>query len=226
MNIRTKNLLLTALALIISNSVYAVGSGLYFGTNLGVTNLHNKNQTIQFDDIGDTVSSQADNNGFGIRLFLGYNVNPYAAWELGFSHYGSTTYGGIPTFIAANKPSVHEYGFDTEVKGIMPVSKFGVYGKLGVAYLRKSDSGSLASCKPTDANPFPCSLTSSLTTGTQANAFRPLLGIGVSYDLSQNWVADLSGTRVTKGSGIQSADFFALGISYHVVDEYCGQFLC
>jgi hypothetical protein len=69
-------------------------------------------------------------------------------------------------------------------------------------------------------------LTSSLTTGTQANAFRPLIGIGVSYDLSQNWVADFSGTRVTKGSGILSADFFSLGISYHVVDEYCGQFLC
>jgi OOP family OmpA-OmpF porin len=229
MQIKIRNSALALLSMALTGSVFAVGSGIYVGTNFGESNLHNVTQTFQTTaakDAANKISAKADNTGIGIRLFMGYNINKYAAFEGGFSHFASTTYSGVPTTIAFNSPSIHEYGFDAEAKGIFPMGPFGAFAKLGFAYIRKSASGSLAACNSKSASEFPCSNTSSITTGTQANALRPLAAIGASYDFSQNWVADLSYTRITKGGGIQNADFISLGISYHFVDEYCGQFLC
>jgi opacity protein-like surface antigen len=53
-----------------------------------------------------------------------------------------------------------------------------------------------------------------------------MYGVGVSYDVTQNWVVDFAYTTFTGGSGIQGADLMALGVSYHFVDLMCGQFLC
>ena len=39
-------------------------------------------------------------------------------------------------------------------------------------------------------------------------------------------VVDVSFNRVMAGGIAKNVDFYALGLSYHFVDVYCGQFLC
>jgi hypothetical protein len=62
--------------------------------------------------------------------------------------------------------------------------------------------------------------------GGTTNNFRPIVGVGVSMDLSQRWVASLSYTRITAGSVVKNSDFVAFSIAYHITDLMCGQFLC
>jgi hypothetical protein len=228
MKMQIKTLLLASVALTLSASVSAIAPGFYAGANFGRSNLHNPHQVIQTGGTPSSIYSSADNTGVGARLFIGGNINTYAAMEMGLVHYASTTYGGVPTSISNNTPSIHEYGLDIEGKGIYPVGPVAIFGKLGFAYIRKSASGVLESCSaPSSVGvTYPCSSTSSVQNSTQANALRPLLGFGVSYDVSQNWQTDFSYTRVMKGGGIQDSDLIAVGFSYHVVDLYCGQFLC
>jgi opacity protein-like surface antigen len=240
MRIKIRNLLLGAAVIAMSHLAYAVDPGFYIGSDFGVSNLNNKSQTILTDPFGDNTTVQASNKGIGIRLFMGGEFNQYGGVEGGFSHYASSTYGSVPytgymlntlgqlvqTTSVITKPTIKEYGFDLEGKLKYPIGKFGVFGKLGFAYIRKTASGILATCSGTATIPTPCSTTAPVTNSEQSNAFRPLVALGASYDLSQTWVMDASATRITKGSGIQNLTFFSLGFSYHFVDTYCGQFIC
>jgi opacity protein-like surface antigen len=229
MNIKIiKIMAIASLAFAMTNTAFAAAAGGYLGVDVGRSNLNNKNQVLETGGVPPTINTNATNTGAAIRLFAGANINPYAAVEFGFDHYASTTYGGVPSSLTTNNPSIHEYGFDFQGKGMVPVGAFSVFGKAGFAYVRSTASGSLATCatQPGRSASYPCSQTTGVHNSTQTNAFRPLVGFGTSYDLTQNWVADLSYTRILPGSGIQTISMVALGISYHFVDLYCGQFLC
>ncbi len=54
----------------------------------------------------------------------------------------------------------------------------------------------------------------------------PAFAIGASYDLNQSWQMDISWTRYFIGSQVKNMNLYALGLSYHFVDVYCGSFLC
>lgn len=228
MNIKIKSLVAVALTLGVTTLAYAVAPGAYMGLNVGRSNLNNKNQVLQTGGTPPTINATAQNTGAAVRFFGGYHFNNYGAFEFGFDHYASTTYSGVPSTLTSNNPSIHEYGFDMQGKGIVPAGPVSVFGAAGFAYVRSTSSGSLQTCAeaPGRSPSFPCSNTTGVHNTTQTNAFRPLLGIGVSYDVSQNWVAEGAYTRILGGSGIQSITMMSLGISYHFVDTYCGQFLC
>jgi OOP family OmpA-OmpF porin len=194
---------------------YATGAGPYLGLQVGQTNTHNVTRNVQTGGTPSTESVTPSNTGFGGRIFAGYSINPYMGLEGGFTHYGPSDYK--PTVSAScGNPQIRENAFDFVGKGTLPLGKFGVFAKAGVAVVRTSMSGSL----DTDTTLSGCD--SSNTT----NYVRPTAAVGVSYDLTPSWVADLSYSTVFKGGGVQAADFLALGLSYHFVDAYCGQFLC
>jgi hypothetical protein len=241
MRIKIRNILLGAAVIAMSHLAYAVEPGFYMGTDFGVSNLNNKSQTILLDPFGHTQTTSASNKGIGIRFFAGGEFNQYGGIEGGFAHYASSTYGSVPytgymlnpvnnrlveTTSVITKPTIKEYGFDLEGKAKYPIGKFAVFGKIGFAYIRKTASGILATCTGNASVKTPCSETAPVTNSEQANAFRPLTAIGASYDLSQTMVADISATRITQGSGIQNLYFYSVGFSYHLVDTYCGQFIC
>lgn len=228
MNIKIRTLAIAAIALCASASVYAAAAGGYMGIGVGRSNLNNKNQVLETGGSPPQITVNASNTGAGVRFFGGANINNYAAIEMGFDHYASTTYGGVPSTLTTNTPSIHEYGFDLQGKGMYPIGSFSVFGKAGLAFVRSTSSGSLQTCSlsPGRSPSYPCSQTTGVHNSTQTNAFRPVVSFGASYDLSQNWEADLSYMRILGGSGIQSITFTALSFSYHWVDVYCGQFLC
>lgn len=196
----------------LSSASFAVNSGMYFGLQVGQTNTHNKSTAVIIDDEGDTEIISPKNTGFGGRFSFGYNFNQYGAWEFGYTHYASSSYN-VPNESGSN-PSVHESSIEILAKGIYPFgqSGFSIYGKGGLGVMYAGTSASIQ-----------------LSSGTNKQSFvsaRPALGIGVGYDISQSWVVDFGITSILGGGTIQRADFIALGITYHIVDKYCGQFLC
>ena len=61
--------------------------------------------------------------------------------------------------------------------------------------------------------------------GTDDVYVRPEIGFGVSYSFSSLTV-DISTNRISGNSDLEGINFTALGITYQIVDKYCGQFLC
>lgn len=186
----------------------ATGAGFYLGGALGETNTNNRVRTVQTTP---PVTVDPSNTGLGARIFGGYAVNQYAAFEGGFTRYSPSTYN-VSSSLLPESPTIRENGVDLVARGSYPIYDFSVFGKAGIAFIRESLAGSL------NTNP-------GQTNGT-STYIRPIGGIGVGYDFSANWVGELSYTRVFKGGNFQNADFISLGVSYHFVDKYCGQFLC
>ena len=95
-----------------------------------------------------------------------------------------------------------------------PSFGLGGFGKAGIAVVRTSKAGT-----------FTTSSSGVIATGT-TNYVRPTAGLGLTYSISQVWQLQLTATEVFGGGGFKAANLYALGISYHFVDQYCGQFLC
>ncbi len=221
---------------------YATGEGFYIGVQAGETNTHNQARSLQILQIQngipnpdgsitlDTITVNASNTGPGGRLFLGYNINTYFAMEGGFTHYHASTYkvgSPYPPLITGNPvgdPGIQENGFDLVGKGILPIGNFGFFGKAGVAIIRTSLAGTLTQ-SVTNINVLKLTLTYLNPNGT-TNYVRPTAAIGASYDITPNLVGELTVSRVFSNGEFKNADLYSLGISYHFVDKYCGQFLC
>lgn len=188
----------------------ATGAGGYFGLMVGESNLNGQNQTITIAP-GTSISVKPEGSGVGTRLFAGYGMNEYAAIEGGFTYYSSMTYKST---LVSNNVKTRGASFDLLGKLMYPFADtgFGIFGKLGGAYFASKTTGSVSGF----------SIPSESSSG-----FRPAVGFGVSYDMTQNWVADLSYTSVRySNSVIKNPGLIALGISYHLLDPKCGQFLC
>jgi hypothetical protein len=200
----------------LTTAAHATGEGFYMGLNVGETNTHAKTHTFTTNTVPPTqLTVQPSSSGIGERLFFGYNLNNYAAIETGIiTHYAPATYS-VPASanISTNDPAIRQNSFDMEGKGMYPfgTTGFAVFIKAGFAYMYASSSGVL---KPANGS------------SGATKSLRPLVALGSSYDISPSWVIDLSYQRVSGGGGIQESTFTSLGISYHIVDHYCGQFLC
>ncbi len=214
---RSKLGLLHVLAVVGSSlltSAYATGPGFFLGLQAGQTNVHAVPGTFTTSS-GQSVSVSPSNNGFGARLFMGYNFTSYAAMEGGATRYSPANYN----YSGGSCRNTPKYGFDLVAKGLVPVSVVSVFGKAGIDVLRTAGFKDMFAKNSTSGTSC---------TGGQAysTAARPIIGAGVSYDLTPNWVVDLSWTRVLKGGNSQNADFKSIGFAYHFVKLYCGQFLC
>lgn len=200
----------------LATSAYATEEGFYLGAQAGVSATNNKAQDVQTDGTPPVMTISPSNNGFGGRLFFGYSANPYVAMEGGWTYLAPSTYS-IPSSVAPSvcgNPTIQESAFDVVGKGTLQVQDFGAFFKAGAAFTFQKLSGRLvdqtAACVANQTN----------------KSIRPVAAIGVSYDLTQNWVTDLTWMRIFGNGTFQSADLVALGITYHFVDKRCGQFLC
>ncbi len=212
------------IAMSITSMAHATGEGFYFGLMLGPTNLHGQKQTGTLPTTPPTsfTIEPKSNNGLGGRIFMGGNFSQYGALESGFTYYSSSNYK-TNTAVGAeinNNLRTTAYSLDLLGKAMYPFSTtgFGIFGKFGLGYFKYNTSGNINGTAVNRAN---------IPGDPSKSGVRPILGLGVSYDITQRWVADLSYTRVLYNSSyVKNPDFIALGISYHLVDEVCGQFLC
>lgn len=152
-------------------------------------------------------SSASKEGGIGGRAALGYGFNQNFAVEAGYSYLFNK-----PTATVSYQPLVAGInGYDVEsklktqiidafFKVQAPVADdFSLYAKVGADYM-------LNQWKSDEAN-------------NHVNKFGPAFGVGAAYNITQNWVADLSWTRYIGQIKINkdwqpNVDFLGLGIAY------------
>lgn len=206
---------LSLLTLAVSEGAYATGPGLYLGLMMGPARNNALVRQAQLEGVPATVPVYPKNSQFGARLLMGYQFGRYAAVEGGFNYLSNLRYD-TKGFVTCSDPSIRLRSFDLSGKGIFPIGEsFNVFGRLGVGMTYLSTTGSL--------NP---NLAGTCGASTRDRAFKPIFGVGAGYDITSNWVADLSLTRFAFGGAVRNITMVGVGISYHFTDRYCGQFLC
>ena len=192
----------------------AVAPGFYVGIMGGPATNGGVDTFAQLDNSSATTKATPKTSQIGVRGYGGYKMNAYASFEAGLTYYSTINYNTDDDNTCTSPYVKLTVG---DIVGVLsyPLWYFNVFAKGGIAIATMSISGSL--------NP-----TYTTTCGAKDNSliFRPTASIGAGYDFSQNWVADVSWTRVMTYGIVQNVDMYALGFSYHFVDKYCGQFLC
>jgi opacity protein-like surface antigen len=195
-------------------NAYAVAPGLYMGLVVGPATNGAGDVQAQVEGAATTTLAKPKASQFGTRILVGYKINQYVGSEFGLNYFSTIRYDtqDVDTCSSTN---ARVQDFDASIKANIPLRSFEVFGRAGVAAAYQTSSGAL--------NP-----NLNATCGESQNVVKivPTIAVGVGYDLSQNWVIDLSATRVMVSGKIGTMDLYGLGISYHFVDIYCGQFLC
>jgi hypothetical protein len=192
---------------------YATSEGAYIGFLAGMSDTNNKTQNVQLGTTPETTAPvDPSNSGLGGGFIIGYGFNPYGAFEFGYTHYASSTYAKPDGSLLEHDSTINTNAIDIAMKGSFPFKAVSIFGKVGLAYISASSSGSLAPLGSSSVQ--------------DNNALRPMYSYGIGYDITQNWVVDFSSTSTTGGGGVSETNLLALGVSYHFVDLMCGQFLC
>jgi len=213
-----KQMILMAIMAGIMLKASAVAPGFYMGVMLGPATNSASSQQAQVEGTSTTppttVTATPKSQQFGSRIYMGYMINRYAGFEGGATYFSGIRYdsGNVPTCSSANS---RVRDLEAVVKGVLPLRQFDVFGKAGVAVAYQTNGGAF---NPTPD--MPCGRS------TYFNKFVPTFSLGASYDWTQNWVTDFTIQQVMVGGKVGSMTMFAVGVAYHFVDVYCGQFLC
>jgi hypothetical protein len=207
---------------LLSAMATATGTGPYVGLQVGQTNLNNVAYNVNTGLPESTCNpatgagciillTDPNNTGIGERIFFGIQMNRYAAFEIGATNYAPSVYS--PNVDGdSNEPTIRVYAIDIVGKGMYSLYNFTLFGKIGGAGTRETASSALVGAPEQVLKGF---VSAHVTAG-----------VGISWDITPNWVVDISASRIFKGSHFPEADFYGIGLSYHWVDLYCGQFLC
>ena len=214
---------LTLTGLILATNAHAILPGFYMGLMFGPGNNNAAVAQAQTESSTEippvppfTVPAYPKAQQFGSRIFMGYKMNVYAGFEFGLTYFSGIRYDthNVSTCGSVNS---RVRDFDFVFRGSVPFYCAEIFGKAGAALAYQTNSGGL---NPNLTKPGQCGQSSYL------NKVVPTYSFGLAYELSQNWVADVSYNNVQVGGKIGAMTYYAFGLSYHFVDEYCGQFLC
>ncbi|HTM64340.1 MAG TPA: outer membrane beta-barrel protein [Gammaproteobacteria bacterium] len=191
----------------------------------------------------NTAAASPKSTQFGTRIYIGYKFNQYGSFEGGFTYFSGISYNIVqdPSLATPGSsfPLQAAAGTTARLRDIDFVGKLdysysdtiGIYAKAGVAAVYTTTPGALQPTAsrwvpaPTRSNPYGTKL---ISTGSNkySSKLTPTFSVGVTYDINPNWQTDISWTRIMVGSAVKNMNYFAIGLSYHFVDLYCGQFLC
>lgn len=214
----------------------AIAPGFYMGLMMGPASNTGGDVDIQVDPrptptnpIANTAIGNPKSTQFGSRLFFGYKFNPYAGFEGGFTYFSGIAYTLKDSSLT---PSAGTTG---RVRGIDFLGKLdysfrdtvGVFAKLGVTATYTTTPGALnvTNYEIKDAG-TPNAKAVDFGSSSQDVKLNPTVAVGASYDFNQSWQIDASWTHLQLSGVLKGMDFYAIGLSYHFVDVYCGQFLC
>jgi OmpA-OmpF porin, OOP family len=187
-----------------TNGIYVVGQAGY-----AATHMKDKITLSPVDGL-----KPMPNGGIAGRLGVGYQFNPNLAIELGYLQLsklktttpgGSVTPGG-PVYLAGTE-TLTQNAIDVAAKGILPITdKFNAYAKLGVAYLSSTITSKFDGIKGNQNEYF----------NIAKHKFAPEVGLGVSYNVTNNMFVDTSWTHIQPmgKSRPGNVDFAAVGIGY------------
>lgn len=193
------------LSIFAASQAFAVSSGFYLGLMAGAGTNSGTTQTVQ-----GYVLTPSKGQAM-VRIFTGYVIKPYIGLDTGPAYFSTVNYNTKNTLIHG-KVQTSFLTWDASIMPMLPFYSFMLYGKVGVAAIYQNFSKGFYFPEPTKSK-------NSLYAS-------PYLAVGAGYNLNDNWLLDISANRLTTVRKLSSVTYYALGISYHFVDKYCGQFLC
>jgi hypothetical protein len=101
--------------------------GLYIGVGFGQFN-------VSVDDIDDTDNaiSEIDDDGNAWKIFAGWRLNPYVAFELNYVDFGDNSGAtGSDAAGSSGNYTVDLAGFQPAISGIFPLGPVELFGKVG-----------------------------------------------------------------------------------------------
>jgi len=151
---------------------------------------------------GVAIARVGKDNDFAARAYGGYQFNRYFAAEFGYTY--------LPSSVTVNRVGkIRNWALDLSGKVFAPVvDQFGVFGRVGVSYLRSTVSGTLALASPLAGG------------ATRISNWNVTYGAGLYYDYNANWRLTGEWQRFHGDSSIFNRsyqpfmDAFTVGVSY------------
>lgn len=143
-------------------------------------------------DAFNSVGINVDRNSFAWSINAGYQFNQYIAVEAG---YMQLPYAKLTQNSTSGNVKLKTSAITADVKGILPVSQqFDLFAKAGLAFESQSLSSSNAG----------------VTTVTTSDNHRiaPLFGLGVDYNINQNWSVGLQGIATLKTGHAANGNYY------------------
>lgn len=169
-------------------------SGIYFGAQFGVANMHYSGSKYTLSR-----NSYDDSYKFAGRGYFGYAFTQYISTELGYAYYGRPKFKDNTT---GNTQDILQQGMDLMIKARLPLDHgFDLYIKGGLAWIfRGALHGNAGTFAEKGAN----------------NKFTPIGAVGASYWFMPNMAVDLSWNKTMAVSDLPTIDFIAAGITYRI----------
>lgn len=199
----------------ISSMACAEVPGFYVGAQAGYGYQYlddpDVNQVLTFDlnPVSSTTSSNTK-SGFAGGAYIGYQFNDYFGTELGYIHFPTASFNntatGFNTFGNSTVNSLDlnstENVIDLMLKAQVPFGGgFGGYAKIGGGYVYNKFDATFNSTSTNATNTYFNTVESS---GSN-NQFKPIGAIGLTYDIYDYFVVDLSYTYLFGSSGTTSS---------------------
>jgi OOP family OmpA-OmpF porin len=196
-----------ASALVIGSAAQAATPGAYAGAGLGYSRLETPNY---FKDVPNNafVFTSDKRGGIGGRVFAGYNFNKYFGVEGAYTHFASSKNTISVTSVGNVKLTNSLVAASIVGKAYLPVEQnVNLYALGGLARVSSTLEG-----KSTFTN----------AGKTVTRKYRPVYGVGVSYDVNSQVTTSLEFSRI-EGSGnlktsekaIPNADLISFNVSYN-----------
>lgn len=191
---------------VLANSALAATQGGYVGLGLGASRIQSEDQDLV---PASGVRNSNTLGGLGGRVFVGYNFNRYVGLEAGIAHYAPSKYNASEINgpgSASLKYSMN--AIDLVGKAYLPIAEsgFNAYVLGGAARVNSKQQINISNGVD--------SFSDSQTT----RQIRPIYGLGVSYDASNNVTTNLEFTQI-KGKGsdssIPNANMLSLNVAYN-----------
>ena len=161
-------------------------AGFYVNGNLGFGRYGLTSSDVNaFNAAGFNV----DRNSIAWSANVGYQFNPYIAVEAGYMQlpYARFTVPG-----ATGHADIDTSAFTVDAKGIYPINEqFDVFAKAGLAVETQSLSGSVGP-----------------VVTSNSHQVLPLFGLGVDYNINQNWAVGVQDVATLKRGNITSTSYY------------------
>lgn len=187
---------MAAFGTVLAGGALAQDSYMYFGLGPGQTRGVFNDQRITDAVVAPggftDYSIATDRRDTGYKLFLGYQLNRYVGFELGYFNLGKYGLANTTTPAGRLAGEIRAQGVNLDVVGTLPVTeKFAVLGRVGAAYARtRAQFAGTGAVTVTDPNP----------SRREANM---KLGVGMQYAFSDGFMMRVEGEdyRVNDGVG-------------------------
>lgn len=148
--------------------------------------------------------SSSGSTGFGWGANFGYKFSPYAAGEIGYTHYATVKIRNVfGNYVADNS----HYSYDIAAKGIMPIGTTGleVFVKAGIS--RIQNHLNIVNYPAAAAGGLVFNTGTHISTGVFA-------GVGAEYSVTTNLLLNLQGTRAKGTSKTGDGNLISGGVAY------------